>query len=100
VLSTDTWVNFPNTHPLAAYLSSTVGFGNPLLTEADAVLAIDYDMHYASPPVTPNPKAKIIHLDIDIKKKGIPLWNMRPAIQLKADSRLAIPALTKIISKN
>jgi acetolactate synthase-1/2/3 large subunit len=99
VLSTDTWVNFPNTHPLAAYLSSTVGFGNPLLTEADVVLAIDYDMHYAAPPVTPNPKAKIIHLDIDIKKKGIPLWNMPPSIQLKADSRQAIPALTKIIKQ-
>jgi acetolactate synthase-1/2/3 large subunit len=99
VLSTDTRVNFPNTHPMAAYLSSTVGFGNPLLTKADVVLAIDYDMHYAAPPVTPNPKAKIIHIDIDIMKKCVPLWGMKPDIQIKADSSQAIPELTKIITQ-
>jgi acetolactate synthase-1/2/3 large subunit len=99
VLSTDTWVNFPNTHPLAAYLSSTVGFGNPLLTQADVVLAIDYDMHYAAPPITPNHKAKIIHLDIDTKKKGVPLWGMPPNIQITADASQVIPELTKIIQR-
>ncbi len=99
VLTADTWVNFPNTHPMAAYLSSTVGFGNPLLTQADVVLAVDYDMHYAAPPVVPNPKAKIIHIDIDIKKKGVPLWGKTPEIQTQADSGLAIPELTKLIQQ-
>jgi acetolactate synthase-1/2/3 large subunit len=99
VLTADTWVNFPNTHPMAAYLSSTVGFGNPLLTQADVVLAIDYDMHYAAPHVVPNPKAKIIHLDIDIVKKGVPLWNKPPEIQIKADSSQTIPALTTLIKQ-
>jgi acetolactate synthase-1/2/3 large subunit len=31
VLTSDIRVNFPNTHPLAAFLSPTGGFGNPLL---------------------------------------------------------------------
>jgi acetolactate synthase I/II/III large subunit len=99
VLTSDFWVSFPNTHPMAAYLSSAVGFGNPLLTQADTVLAIDYDMHYASPPVVPNPKAKIIHIDIDTVKKGVPLWGRIPDISLNADSAQAIPALTAIIKK-
>jgi acetolactate synthase-1/2/3 large subunit len=99
VLTADVRVNFPNTHPLAAYLSPNSGFGNPLLAEADVILAIDYDMHYAAPPTPPAPGAKIIHIDIDIAKKGVPLWNRKADILVKADSNLAIPALTKIIKE-
>ncbi len=97
VLTTDIRVNFPNTHPLAVYLSAAVGYGNPLLTTADAILVIDYDMHYASPPTVPKQDAKIIHIDIDTAKKGVPLWHKKPNILIKADSSQAIPALTDII---
>src|SRR4030042_932552 len=72
VLTSDIRVNFPNTHPLAALLSPAGGFGNPLLSKADVILAIDYDMHYASPPSTPMPNVKIIHIDIATAKKGVP----------------------------
>jgi acetolactate synthase I/II/III large subunit len=99
VLTSDFWVSFPNTHPMAAYLSASVGFGNLLLTQADAILAIDYDMHYASPPVVPNPNANIVHIDIDTVKKGVPLWGRKPDIQMKADSARIIPALTDIIKR-
>jgi acetolactate synthase I/II/III large subunit len=99
VLTSDVRVNFPNTHPMAAYLSPGGGFGNSLLTKADVILAIDYDMHYAAPPSSPAPGAKIIHIDIDTAKKGVPLWGKKPDILVKADSRLAIPALTKIIKE-
>ena len=99
VLTSDIRVNFPNTHPLAALLSPTGGFGNPLVSQADVILAIDYDMHYAAPPGTPLPGVKIIHIDIDIAKKGVPLWGKKPDIVLKADSSQAIPALDSIIKK-
>jgi acetolactate synthase-1/2/3 large subunit len=97
VLTSDIRVNFPNTHPLAALLSPTAGFGNPLLGKADVILAIDYDMHYASPPSPSMPNVKILHIDIDTAKKGMPLWGKKPDIQLKADSSQAIPALTAIL---
>ncbi|OGO20807.1 MAG: hypothetical protein A2Z15_02110 [Chloroflexi bacterium RBG_16_50_11] len=97
VLTSDTRVNFPNTHPLAALFSPAGGFGNPLLSKADVILAIDYDMHYASPPSAPMPDTKIIHIDIDTAKKGVPLWGKKPDILLKADSAQAIPSLTNII---
>ena len=99
VMTADTRVNFPSTHPMAAYLSSTVGFGNPLLTQADAILAIDYDMHYAAPSVSPDAKAKITHIDIDTVKKGVPLWDRKPDILIQADSSRAIPVLTEIIKQ-
>ncbi len=97
VLTSDTRVNFPNTHPLAAYLSATVGYGNPLLTTADVILAIDYDMHYAGAPAKLRQDVKIIHIDIDTVKKGVPLWDKKPDILIRADSSQAIPALTNII---
>jgi len=99
VLTSDVRVNLPNTHPMAAYLSPAAGFGNPLLTKADVVLAIDYDMHYAAPLVSPMTGAKIIHIDIDTMKKGVPLWGRKPDILIKADSSQAIPALTKNIKQ-
>lgn len=99
VLTSDFWVSFPNTHPMAAYLSPSGGFGNPLLAKADVILAIDYDMHYAAPPTGPDTNARIIHFDADIIKKGLPLWGRQPNVQLKADSAVAIPALTAIIKK-
>ena len=99
VLTSDIRVNFPNTHPLAALFPPSGGFGNPLLSKADVILAIDYDMHYAAPPSSPMPDVKIIHIDIDTAKKGVPLWGKNPDILLKADSAQAIPALTAIIKK-
>jgi acetolactate synthase-1/2/3 large subunit len=84
---------------MAAYLSPGGGFGNPLLAKADVILAIDYDMHYASGPVSLNPNVKIIHIDVDTAKKGLPLWGRKPNILIKADSAMAIPALTQIIKQ-
>ncbi len=99
VLTADVRVNFPNTHPMAAYLPPTAGFGNPLLTKADVILAIDYDMHYASGPSSLMPDVKIVHVDVDIKKKGVPLWGKKPDVVIRADSALAIPELTKILKQ-
>jgi acetolactate synthase-1/2/3 large subunit len=99
VLTSDIRVNFPNTHPLAALLSPSGGFGNPLLSKADVILAIDYDMHYAAPPSALMPDVKIIHIDIDTVKKGMPLWGKKPDILVKADSSQAIPSLNNIIQQ-
>ncbi|MCJ7604843.1 MAG: thiamine pyrophosphate-dependent enzyme, partial [Dehalococcoidales bacterium] len=56
-----------------------------------------YDMHYAAPPSQLQEDVKIIHLDVDIAKKGVPLWNHPPDIAITSDSRLAIPVLTGVI---
>ena len=97
VLTADIRVNFPRTHPLSVYLSPDAGFRDPPLTTADVILVIDYDMHYAAPPTTPGPDTKIIHIDIDTLKRGVPLWERQPDILIKADSSQAIPALNDIL---
>jgi acetolactate synthase-1/2/3 large subunit len=99
VLPADIRMNFPNTHPLFACLDPKAGMMemNPYLTTADVILAIDYDMHYAAPPTVPGSDARIIHMDIDLKKRGEPLWGREPDISGQADSRQAIPALVEMI---
>jgi acetolactate synthase-1/2/3 large subunit len=99
VITSDTRMNFPNTHPLAAYLAAHVGFSNPLMANSDAILVIDYDLPYAAPPVGPPTDTKIVHIDIDMQKFGEPLWGRKADIAIEADSRQAIPTLTKAINQ-
>lgn len=101
VLPADIRMNFPNTHPLFACLDPKAGMMemNPYLPTADVILVIDYDMHYAAPPTVPRSDARIIHMDIDLKKRGEPLWGREPDIPIEADSRQAIPALIEMIRK-
>ena len=94
VLTSDFRVNIPNTHPLAFLASPSAGRGQSALASADVILAIDYDMHYAAPPGGPAPEAKIIHIDIDTAKRGVPLWGRKPDILIRADSAVAVPSLT------
>jgi acetolactate synthase-1/2/3 large subunit len=102
VLSADIRMNFPNTHAMCAWLDPDDvrrRAPNPYLTTADVILVIDYDMHYAAPPTVPASDAKIIHIDIDLKKRGRPLWDRRADILIEADSRRAIPLLKEMITR-
>jgi acetolactate synthase-1/2/3 large subunit len=99
VQSSDVRMNFPNTHPMSVRTPPDMGRSNPILTAADVLMVIDYDMPYAAPPITPNPAAKIIHIDIDFAKKGVPLWERRPEISVNADSNIAISKLIDILTE-
>jgi acetolactate synthase-1/2/3 large subunit len=99
VFTADIRMNFPNTHPLSACLSPGSGFGNPFLTTADVILAIDYDIPYAPPPTKLAAGVKIIHIDIDTAKQGVPLWGCQPDVLIAADSAQTITALNEIIRR-
>jgi acetolactate synthase-1/2/3 large subunit len=102
VLAADIRMNFPNTHPMSARLDPDDvrrRAPNPYLTTADVILVIDYDMHYAAPPTVPASDAKIIHIDIDPKKRGRPLWGRKADILIEADSSRAIPVLHAMINR-
>ena len=100
VITSQAWMNFPHTHPLCAGIEQIRGSRdvNPF-SEADVLLVIDYDMPYAVTESLPGPDAKIIHIDLDPCTQGRPLWGRGSDIFIEADSREAIPALTKIISQ-
>lgn len=99
VLTSDTRMNFPNTHPLAAFLAPRAGFNNPFMANADTILVIDYDLPYAVPPTGPSPEARMVHIDIDMQKNGAPLWGRKPDIAIEGDSGSIIPILTGAIKK-
>ena len=97
VLTSQVRVNFPTSHPLCAGMDP-IGGGNRadghFVTEADAVLLIDYDLPYAAAGFKPGPEAKVIYIDIDPAKKRAPLWDRNPDVFIEAGCRDAIPALT------
>jgi acetolactate synthase-1/2/3 large subunit len=93
-------MNFPADHPLCANIEPTDGMqSKPYFLSSDVVLVIDYDIPYAYPDTKPKAGTKIIHIDTDFTKQGEPLWNKKADIAIKADSSLAVPALTKAIKK-
>jgi acetolactate synthase-1/2/3 large subunit len=96
-----TRMNFPTNHPLCAGMEEMGGGirGNEPFAEADAILAVDYDMPYVPAEIFPKEDAAILHIDIDPMTQGRPLWGRGADIFIKADSRDAIPALTEIIKK-
>jgi len=94
-----TRMNFPTTHPLCAGMEEMGGGlrGNIPFTEADVLLAIDYDLPYVPAEGFPQPDATILHIDVDPLTQGRPLWGRGADIFMKADSREAIPALNSVI---
>lgn len=100
VVTSQTWMNFPHTHPLCAGVEQIRGskMTNPY-AEADVLLVIDYDTPYAVTETLPGPDAKIIHIDLDPFTRGRLLWDRGSDIFIKADSREVIPALTKILNQ-
>lgn len=94
-----TRMNFPTTHPLCAGMEEMGGGlrGNSPFTEADVLLAIDYDLPYVPAVGFPRPDATILHIDVDPLTQGRPLWGRGANIFVKADSREAIPALSRMI---
>jgi acetolactate synthase I/II/III large subunit len=103
VISSPVRVNFPTEHPLCAGIDPIGGGSRSLahyLTEADAVLLIDYDLPYAPMPISPSSEAKLIYLTLDSGRKSGPLWGIRPALFMEADSFKAIPQLCQAIERN
>jgi acetolactate synthase-1/2/3 large subunit len=94
-----TRMNFPTNHPLCAGMEEMGGGtrGNEPFTEADVILAVDYDMPYVPAEIFPKADATILHIDIDPMTQGRPLWGRGADIFVKADSREVIPSLTGII---
>ena len=100
VITSQTWMNFPHTHPLCAGVEQYRGSRktNPF-ADTDVLLVIDYDMPYAVTETVPGLEVKIIHIDLDPCTRGRPLWGRGSDIFIEADSREAIPALKAIISQ-
>ena len=101
VLTGYSWMNFPTNHPLCLGIEQ-IGGGRKMdagYDEADVILAIDYAMPYVGSAPPPKPDAKILHIDVDPLTQGRPLWRRGADIFMKADARVAIPALEKLLKE-
>ncbi len=91
------YMNFPASHPMHSGYQWTTKDQNPVLAEADVILAIDSDVPWI--PVTSKPAAdaEIYCVDIDPLKSGMPMWHIPARRFAAADSRLALPQITAYV---
>jgi acetolactate synthase-1/2/3 large subunit len=94
VSSRSTRMSFPTEHPSWIGTNTT-----PYIKDADVILSVDTTVPYNAPLVQPSPDAKIIHIDIDPLKAGLPLLNFPADLRIQADSSKAIPVLYEMVAE-
>lgn len=95
VVSSQTWMNFPTTHPL--YLCHEPGAH---IENADAILVIDHDVPWVPSKTTLRSDAKIIFLDMDAIKENLPMWGFPVDIYLQGDSSKTLPVLNQMVGQH
>jgi acetolactate synthase-1/2/3 large subunit len=87
-------VNFPASNPLhQGYPQST----NPLLQEADLIVAIDCPMPWTPAYESPTPDTRVAHIGVDPLYARYPIRGFRSDLAIAADSRLAVRGLTECL---
>lgn len=94
------YMNFPARHPLHGGYQWTTKDQNPVLAEADVILAIDSDVPWIHVTSKPAPDAEIYCIDIDPLKSQMPMWHIPARLFAAADSRLALPQITAYVRGN
>lgn len=82
--------NFPPQHDLYAGVHWSGQGQNKLLAEADVILVIDSDVPWIPHENKPNPKATIIHIDVDPLKNAMPLFYIPARYRYTAGAREAL----------
>ena len=93
-------VNFPASHPMHAGYQWTTKDQNPVLAEADVILAIDSDVPWIKVTSRPAPGAEIYCVDIDPLKSQMPMWHIPARRFAAANSRLALAQITGFVRDN
>ena len=87
-------VNFPSSHPLH------LGFCSfPYVTEADCILVLDHDVPWVPAQGQPSPGCRVIQMDIDPLKRGMPFWGFAVDLSIEANSQQAVPALADLVEQ-
>jgi acetolactate synthase-1/2/3 large subunit len=89
-----TYVNFPREHPLH------LGYDpNPLIPEADVIIAIDTDVPWVSTQVQPKDDCKVFFIDLDPIKEEIPLWHIPAMKNYRADAYASLIQLNEELAQ-
>ncbi|HYY17228.1 MAG TPA: thiamine pyrophosphate-requiring protein [Streptosporangiaceae bacterium] len=95
--SAPNYVNFPASNPMHSGYQWTTKDQNPMLAEADVILAIDCDVPWIQVTSKPAAGAEIYCVDIDPLKSGMAMWHIPARRFAAADSRLALAQITAYV---
>ena len=102
VITTDLRMNFPSTHPLCPGIDAIKGGTyDHYIGEADALLLVDYN--FPGPigkRFAPRADARIVHVDMEPLKNGVPLWNRQADVLIVGDSAGIVRSLGEVIERS
>lgn len=87
------FLNFPAAHRHHLGFHAHVQ-PEPHLAGADLVLVVDSDFPWLPANENPPSDARVIHIDVDADKRGMPLWHVPRAKSIAADAGTALLQLT------
>ena len=93
------FLNFPAGHPLHCGYQWTTRKQDPLLAEADVILAIDSDIPWIHVTNRPSPQAAIYCVDVDPLKYQMPMWHVPARLFAAANSRVAVRQIRDVIER-
>ncbi|OAP55859.1 thiamine pyrophosphate enzyme [Fonsecaea erecta] len=88
---------FPTDHPAALGLRYGA---DPAITTADFILVVDCDVPWIPTQCRPKPDARIIHIDVDVLKRQMPVFYIPAFARFSADSATAFTQLNEYLAAN
>lgn len=83
-------INFPSSNPLYQGSQWNERRQNPALAEADVILVLDSDVPWIPLLNSPDPAARIFHIDLDPLKQQMPLWYIHAQHMYRAEGATAL----------
>jgi acetolactate synthase-1/2/3 large subunit len=93
-------VNFPADHPLHAGFQYHTVAQNPVLAQADVILAIDSDVPWITAVNRPSPGAAIYCVDVDPLKTQMNMWQVPARRFAAASARVAVAQIARFVREN
>jgi len=93
-------VNFPADHPLHAGFQYHTVAQNPVLAQADVILAIDSDVPWIPAVNRPSAGAAIYCVDVDPLKPQMSMWHVPARRFAAASARVAVEQIARFVREN
>ncbi|KIW25965.1 uncharacterized protein PV07_09098 [Cladophialophora immunda] len=88
---------FPTDHPAALGLRYGA---DPAITTADFILVVDCDVPWIPTQCRPRPDARIVHIDVDVLKRQMPVFYIPAYARFSADSATSFTQLNDYLASN
>ena len=88
---------FPTDHPASLGLRYGI---EPAITTADFILVVDCDVPWIPTQCKPKADARIVHIDVDVLKRQMPVFYIPAYARFSAGSATSFTQLTQYLSSN